>query len=354
MHFRTFVNLFLCSVMLCLWSLTQSQSFDRKAMLSNIASVILSCHQEALYQATLLDDTMQAFVQNPSAESLSKVQQQWKHTGYAWSQCEFYEIGGLEVMILHNQINKAPNHSQIEKALASSETTINAAFLEKKGSSMKGLGALEFFLFYPEAELENLQNPRRLAYMSALSQNLKMTLENLVAYWDPTGNNYTATFIAADQADGSIKGSINMLMNELINSLEKVAREKIAKPLGDVATNLHDAEASEAFLSQTSLDRIRGNILSGQRMFSGADGSGIDDYLRFLGSEKLVSQIDDQFDAVLEAIGYIDEPLETAITTQPERVNQVLNSIKSLLILISVDAANQLGITVTFNDSDGD
>ena len=337
-------------------SVTKAQDFDRQVMLTDIAEVIVSCHQSFAEKTRLLNEATHYFAQSRSEDALLQVQQTWKDAGYAWSQCEFYEIGGLEVMILHNQINKAPNLLQIQEALES-DTILNAEFIESKGSTMKGLGALETFLFSSEKNqvlLDSFTDFRRKDFLLVLSENLEQKASALVNYWSPEGNNYAATFVAADHADGSIKGSINMLMNEMINSLEKVAREKVAKPLGDVSSDVRKPELAEAYLSQTSLDRIKGNILSGQQMFTGGAGLGIDDYLRYLGADSLVGQIIDQFDAILEAIDHLDEPFEIALINHPERVNQIYNAVQSLLILVSVDAANQLGITVTFNDSDGD
>ena len=334
----------------------QAQSFDRKAMLENTAQVFLDCHQAFSQKAQALNKVTQAFVELPSVETLELTQAAWKEAGYAWAQCEFYEIGGLEVMILHNQINKAPNTLQIEEALAS-DVVLDSAFIEKKGSTMKGLATLELFLFNPEGNqviLQSFSDSRRRDYLKALGENLERKASELVNHWSAEGENYIATFAAADQADGSVKGSTNMLMNELINSLEKVAREKIYNPLGDVSSDERKPEISEAYLSRTSLERIKGNIISAQHMFTGGQGQGIDDYLVFLGADKLSRQITDQLEATLEAIDQIDEPFEDALVNHPERISQVYNALKNLLILISVDAANQLGITVTFNDSDGD
>jgi uncharacterized protein len=334
----------------------KAQSFDRKAMLENIAQVFFSCHQAFAKTTETLNQAAQTFVNLPSEETLELAQVAWKEAGYAWSQCEFYEIGGLEVMILHNQINKAPNALQIDEALAS-EVVLDSAFIESKGSTMKGLATLELFLFSSEGNqsiLQSFTDPRRRDYLKALGENVQQKASELVNYWSPEGKNYMDTFAAADQADGSVKGSINMLVNELINSLEKVAREKIYNPLGDVSSDERKPEIAEAYLSKTSLDRIKGNIISGQHMFTGGQGQGVDDYLVFLGAVKLSGQITDQFEATLEALDQINETFEDALVNHPERVSQAYNAVKNLLILISVDAANQLGITVTFNDSDGD
>lgn len=347
-----------------LLSLTSAQtnSFDRKAMLENIAfKVILPCFETFAQKAEKFELATTSLVTTPNTDTLETAQTAWQEAGYAWAQCEPYAFGGLEIMILHNQIDKTPiNTSQIESFINADEK-IDEAFIDSKGSTARGLGAAEYLLFNTEdaAILETLQDQRRLQYLAALATNITAKANGLILFWSPEGENYAATFAAADSADGSVKGSVNRLMNELIATLEGLAREKLAEPLGDLDGSEPRPELAESFRSQTSLDRIKGNLLGAQHLFTGTDsvgaeGLGIDDYLDFLGANSLSGQIDNLLLATLEASEGIDEPLETALANQPESVRQIYSVLQNLLVLTSVDAANQLGVTVTFNDSDGD
>jgi predicted lipoprotein len=94
-------------------------------------------------------------------------------------------------------------------------------------------------------------------------------------------------------------------------------------------------------------------------IYTGGDGLGFDDYLDFLGAEgegglPLSQVIDDQFVTTLAAFDAIEGTLHTTVTDQPDQVNAAYEEVRTLLVLLKADMANQLGVTLTFNDNDGD
>ncbi|MCA9836203.1 MAG: imelysin family protein [Trueperaceae bacterium] len=349
------IPLFLC---LLIVSLSHAQSgFDRHAMLENIAlNVVLPCHERFVQAAIAFEEATERLASSANLAKLETAQAAWKTAGSSWAHCELFQFGGLEIMILHNQINKRPNLTQIANAI-NSDTELSSAFIESQGSSMKGLAAAELLLFSEQgndAVLNQLQNERQRQFLLALAQNLSAKAQELVAYWSPTAQDYASKFAAADGADGSTKGSINMTMNQLISLLEQINREKLATPLGGTeAGGTARPETAEAYLSQSSSERIVANLEGAISLFTGANGLGIDDYLDSMDQGLLASQIIDQLDAAREALQDLGS-LEDAVVNNPERVSQIFNVLKNALVLTSVDAANQLGITVTFNDADGD
>ncbi|MEZ4590081.1 MAG: hypothetical protein R3D55_02920 [Chloroflexota bacterium] len=64
--------------------------------------------------------------------------------------------------------------------------------------------------------------------------------------------------------------------------------------------------------------------------------------------------IDAQFVTTLAAFDEIEGSLHTAVTTNPNQVNAAYDEVRTLLVLIKADMANHLGVTLTFNDNDGD
>jgi uncharacterized protein len=111
-----------------------------------------------------------------------------------------------------------------------------------------------------------------------------------------------------------------------------------------------------AFRSLHSLAEIKANIISIQRCYTGGDGLGFDDYLKFLKNaeaKKLADKFSAQFKKIEQSLENIDS-LEKALFDNKEAVEMLYSDIKALLVLLKVDAANQLALTVTFNDNDGD
>jgi len=114
----------------------------------------------------------------------------------------------------------------------------------------------------------------------------------------------------------------------------------------------------EAPYSGDSLPRIIATVESLRATFNGSEGLGFDDYLNFLGAmyedRPLSEAINAQFDASLAALRAIDEPLETAVTADQAQVEAAYEELRTLLVLFKVDMVNHLGLTLTFNDNDGD
>ena len=195
------IPLFLC---LLIVSLSHAQSgFDRHAMLENIAlNVVLPCHERFVQAAIAFEEATERLASSANLAKLETAQAAWKTAGSSWAHCELFQFGGLEIMILHNQINKRPNLTQIANAI-NSDTELSSAFIESQGSSMKGLAAAELLLFSEQgndAVLNQLQNERQRQFLLALAQNLSAKAQELVAYWSPTAQDYASKFAAADGA----------------------------------------------------------------------------------------------------------------------------------------------------------
>ena len=342
---------------LLLFTFAQAQdTFERGAMLENIAgNVVLPAHAELVDAAEGFSAAALEFAATPNAKTLDAVQSAWTETGEAYAGIELYAFGPLDIMVLHNQINKSViNPILIEKYLASGD--VNAETLAAQGSTVKGLTAAETLLFSPDGDEAVLAafDDVRLAYLVALAENLQAVASELYLFWSPEGENYAATFAAADEAGGSTKGSINMLVNEMIVVLEEVARLKLAAPLGLSSGGEPDSSATETPLSETSLGRIRANLESVEGAFAGADGLGLDDYLEFLDATARAELVEEKLTKAVTALDNVGGTLEAAVAEQPEAVTALYDAVQALLVATSVDAANQLGITVTFSDADGD
>ncbi|MEM7738970.1 MAG: imelysin family protein, partial [Deinococcota bacterium] len=177
-------------------------------------------------------------------------------------------------------------------------------------------------------------------------------------FWLPEGGDYTSRFVAAEDASGSVKDSLNVLVNELIANLEQLAKDELGVPLGNDNGGEPQPELAQGYLSGNSLELTRSKLEGIQLALynNQADGQlGLDDYLNFLmADDQLATQLADGFAAAFEAIDVIDISLAQAVYDEPAKVEAVYDAVRDLVVLTKVDMANQLGITVTFSDSDGD
>jgi predicted lipoprotein len=290
------------------------------------------------------------------------VQDEWRTTANLWQQAKLYEFDRM--MVLHNQIAKSPVDTEfIDDVLDRGLTDLDNDFIEAIGSPAKGLSAIEYLIFAPDGDddtaLALLTNsPSRMEYLVAATQNLHNKAQEVQAYWLADSNDYANSFINADGDGETFNSSLSMLNNQMVAILEIAIREKLGRPLGIVAGDGPHPEEVEAGLSGNSLAQIQQNLTAVQIAFTGGDGLGLDDYLDYLGAESegipLSQKINDQFAVTQTALKAIEPPLATAVSQDTATVQAAYDEMRELLILIKVDMANQLGVTITFNDSDGD
>lgn len=337
--------------------------FTRRGMLENVVNgVVLPLNADFVTQTAVLQSAAHTFQTEPTAANLEALQNEWRAASDLWQMAQLYEFDRM--MVLHNQIAKTPTDEEfIEDVLARGLTGLDEDFVESVGSTAKGLPAIEYFVFDSmgddEAVLAQLSNePARLEYMVGAADNLHSKAQEVQAYWLPEGNGYANTFINADGGGETFNSSVSMLTNQMVAVLEIAIREKLGRPLGAATGEGVQPAFVEAGLSGHSLAHIRRNVESVEQACTGGAGLGLDDYLDYLGAEiegrPLSEAIAEQFSATYAALDAVEPPLATAVVEDTASVQSAYDELRQLLILIKVDMANQLGVTITFNDSDGD
>lgn len=340
-----------------------STEFTRKAMLDNLVNdIVLPLNAEFVVQTAVLETAANTFSDDPTPANQQTMQDEWRTTANLWQEAKLYEFDRM--MVLHNQIAKTPTDAEfIDDIITRGLTGLDNDFIESIGSPAKGLPAIEYLIFAEDGRNDTAlarltSNPTQMEYLLAATQNLHNKAQEVQAYWLTDGNNYANTFINADGGGETFNSSLSMLNNQMVAILESSIREKLGRPLGVAAGNGTHPEAVEAALSGNSLAQIQHNLTAVHIAFTGGAGLGLDDYLDYLGVESegtpLSQKINDQFATTQAALNAIQPPLKTAVSQDPATVQTAYDELNKLLILIKVDMANQLGVTITFNDSDGD
>jgi predicted lipoprotein len=350
-------------------AVTAAGSFDRRAMLENIATgLILPGHQAFLTSLNDLQSAAGAFTDDPTPATLTAAQDAWLAANLARMAVLPYRLGPVDESLLHNRLdNRPPRTTFIDEDILAGEMDITPEYIDSIGSSSVGLGAIEYLLFDPvggdaavlASFTEAANSARRRALLLALAEAMPPKAEELLRIWSADGQNYAEAFINADMDGGELQGSINMLANQLIADVEDMITSRLGKPLGKRTNEMIRPDLVEAPYSGASLPRMIATVEGIKAAFNGGDGSGFDDYLDFLGATHennvpLSEAINAQFDVVLAALRAIDGPLETAIQTDQAQVEAAYEELRTLLVLLKADMVNHLGLTLTFNDSDGD
>ncbi len=333
--------------------LTQSE-FHKKAQLVNIFdNEIMPLVTEFKVQSASLDELTKAYKANTSESNLNAAKAQWKNVVRVWKRLDLYDLGGVADSFISFEINRWPTDTERIDANINGTETLDADFIATKGSSVKGIAAIEYLLFTTDENASETYRLRKTDYLVALTENLKVKADELLALWTA---NKTA-FVGA--LENGITGSQNQVINAMVTLIEEIIISKLGRPLGDTNGGTISIEALEAYRSEFSKEIIQQHLIALERCYKGDFAQtpfrvGFDDFLVLIGSDNLAVDIATQFSHCQQQLDAIDGTLKATLETDTQAVADLKDSFRDLLVLIKVDMANVLGSTITFNDNDGD
>ncbi|MGC4023598.1 MAG: imelysin family protein [Cyclobacteriaceae bacterium] len=274
-----------------------------------------------------------------------------------WALIAPINIGPMNDDLISTNIDTWPaSDTKIENAItAGSAATI-------VGANAKGLKALEYLLFDNsgnDAVVEKYMaadSTKRRAFLNSVAQDLVTQTTNLKNYWN---DGYLNVFVTAKGND--VSGSVSQLVNTIALYLDNIKNLKVGNPIGKgvkVNDNQIHPDKIEYTLAEESLPVMKSNLQAMKIIFDGDASQGIDDLLDYVKAQKngqnLSDVVDSQFDDVISKIEAINSPYATALSNQTQQVQDVFDSLKTLIAYFKVDVANNLGVTITFSDTDGD
>ncbi|TLV03190.1 imelysin family protein [Dyadobacter luticola] len=340
----------------------------RTAMLDNVGTnVILPAFASFETSATALTEATTAYAADlKNAQKLTAAQKAWVSAAESWKVASLFSQGPVETEFLSSAIYfPSTNYTGIESAITKTGVTIDNAYIESLGATLKGLPAIEYLLFSTSGNnavignFAGINGGKRGEYLKALSANLQNQATLVYSKWKPDGGNYLKTFKEADGRD--INSSLGMLSNKMIDLVYTIKDERLGAPLGKRNNGTPQPGMVDAKFSNASLTLLKAELRTLENTFSGTGAGnniGIDDILDEAGAKSgdqlLSEKIKAQFAAVKAKIDAIGDPLSTAITGQTAAVSAAYDEVKKLQVLMEVDMINNLGVLLTFSDNDGD
>ncbi len=338
--------------------------YDRQAMLTNYAdNLIIPAYQEFRKEAGEMATAITAFTTNPSATTLADARKEYREAYLAWQDVSVYEFGPADELMLRSNLNIYPTTtSQIENNISSGnynlETTANL--------SAKGFPAIDYLLYGQATEAAvveryttatNAANRRK--YLQDITIQIKEAADATHTAWT-TGNTAKSFKETGGTAVGS---SIGYLVNQFNFEVDLTKRAKVGIPSGRFSAGNPIPDRVEAYYSNTSLALLERNLKALKATFmgqsaTGANGPGLDDYLDHVGAKysnkNLSEAIIQQFDAALAATAAVPAPMAQAVTSHPQAVTKLYDELQKLIVLTKTDMPAALGVTITYNDNDGD
>ena len=335
--------------------------YYRTAQLKNIYNNGIVTLTDAFSQEVIqLKESINNLKQTTTLNNLVSSQNNWKNVMKTWKQLELYNLGAIQNSFIHFEINRWETNTSLINDYINGSDVINETYVESKGSSAKGLSAIEFLLFSSENNqtvlntlTTALNSQRRLDYLLALSENLEKKETKLKTLW----TNSEDTFLNSLQ--NGISGSQNQLTNAMVSLIEEIVISKLGKPLGEKRGGTISVNSLEAYRSGFSLEIINQHLMALEKCYSGNFKQnsikwGYDNYLDLIGSVTLNEKINTAFANCKLKIETIKNPLREELINNKQNVAELRSSFTNLLVLIKVDLANAIGSTITISDNDGD
>ena len=342
------------------------QTFDRAALLARVANdLILPAYTQLQASADKLKRTIDVFAADPNEMTLAAAQQALKETRLAWQDASLFQLGPAESVALRTTINTYPtNVDKIEANVASGEWVLGSIANFDAG----GLPALDYLLHgtgtSPAETLAKYTTDahaaNRIDYLWANGALVESTISEVLWQWQPTGGDYVGQFLRAEKAGVDVGSSLGELINAMILHYERFLRDgKIGIPAGVRSGGVPRPAATEAYYGGYSLELAEANLAAVERLYlgtglDGGGGVGLDEYLQALDAADLSNDIKAAIGHARSALDALGDPLSKQIEDDNAAVAEAFQAMQPLVVLLKADMTSVLGVTVTFQDNDGD
>ena len=340
--------------------------FDRPAMLNNYGNNLIIPSYESLKSSVDdLDAAAGAFSTEPTPSNLSELQNELKTARLAWQDAAMYQFGPAEMNVLRAVLNTYPAdtdkvNSNIESGDYNLETLENraAAGFPALGYLLHGIGDSNEEIVIQYTSDQNASN--RMAYLQDNVDYIKESTDATLNAWLPDGGNYIETFLSDDNAGTDVGSSLGMMVNALVLHYERFMRDgKIGIPAGVRSAGVPRPEAAESFYAGYSLELAIANLQAIKRIYLGTglntgDGLGFEENLISLDAAGLSDEIVTEIDQAIAALQDLNDPLSQQIENNNDPVLTAFQELQDVVVLLKADMASALGVTITFQDNDGD
>ncbi|MBX7093093.1 MAG: imelysin family protein [Flavobacteriales bacterium] len=365
---------FIASLSLLLYSCKKNNdtdefqdNFDRSGLLNNLASnVIVPNYNQLQFSLDSLVQLTNSFVNSPGLMGLESMRDQWKVCYKDWMHCSMFEFGPAADVMIRQNLNTFPTDTvQIKNNIIAGTWDFNlAANIDAIGfpsvdyllNRRDGNDALVMNSFTIDANAAARKN-----YLVAVVLEMKSKIDAVVNGWSPAGSNYYSTFVNSLGTD--VGSSLGFLVNQLNYDYEITKNPRIGIPLGKQTLDVPLPEKCEAYFAGFSMELAIEHISAINNVFcgksrTGIDGSGLDDYVDYLGATSngsaLSVAVKNKLNDIIVSMQAINGILSDAVVNEVSGMNVVYTKLLEALILLKTDVPGAIGILITYQDTDGD
>ena len=353
-----FRSTFLGSIALLLMAEAVAHSadtFSKETMLRDTAENVLQpAYADLDLKCRELADAVEHFVKSPETNAFERARTAWRGAARSaaclrsWQKGPVADRDAVAVFYYWQTLPARMN------AVLESAQPIDQKRVDELGSTAKGLFAVQYLLFDPAASAAPMsqflggEGARRRDFVLALARDVQAKATQVAADWKATGaETATAQFAKAGQE------GVNTLVNQLIPCVELITERQLRFVLSLPHPISRQLDRIERGRSGTSLEGTLAALEGAHRLYRGGDGLGLDDAVKRI-NPSLEKRVDEHFEAAIGAVRALAMPLETAATQNRAGLQAACDKTHALELLLKVDVASALGVTLTFTATDGD
>lgn len=276
--------------------------------------------------------------------NLSDVQSSFAEFYLASENIAYYNLGDISKTYIFSRVYKTSLDTSLILEHYNNNSTFSAEDIEGLANTAKGIYSVEFLL--NSSTFQDSINS--LKFQNYLLANIQQVENNLTQY-QTNWTVYSANFIESEST--GVSDSYNIVYNRLIHVLEDIINKRL-QPLVESNSNEHlpgHYQAIEFALIRTLLIQTR-------KIFM---GYGIENfnsiYINIRKKNKnLAEEISKKLELLIKETNDYNDSLNPNKTADLIQIESIIEKTEEILILLKLDAADELGIILTFGDSDGD
>ncbi len=335
----------------------------RRELLSSWSTeLIVPMYRDFAEESEVLAEALANVCTNPTADTLEAARAAWAQARETWKEAEVFSFGPYSrpEFRIGPKIDSWPAHVDDVEGLLASTTAVDPATVATLGVWHKGLPVVEYLLYSPDAAaLERLTEPRRCEYLTSVGAEMVSRARELHAAWSPDAGNFAAELSGAGRtstAFRSLKDAFSEIVNRMGFTVENIRRDKLGRPLGEEGGGVPSPEAAESRFSGRSVADIQDNLDGIEVLFFGDESRELPGLRRYAEEHghDFDEPVQSRLAAARSALDAIEAPLTEAVETSPDRVREASAQLGELQRLLQVDLIGALGLSLNFNDNDGD
>jgi predicted lipoprotein len=297
----------------------------------------------------------------PTRDALVAAQSAWSDAREPLKRAEVFAFGPYSrpEFRIGPKIDSWPARPPEIEELLAGETAVDPASVAELGIWLKGMPAIEYLIYPLDGSLAALAEPRRCEYLRSLGDELVSRARELHLAWAPEGQNF------ADQVSGagrtstafrSLRDAFSEVINRMGFTVENVRRDKLGGPLGDAAGGTANPDVAESRFSGRSIQDILDNLAGLEVLYFGDPARNLPGVTRYAAErgQNFDERVTAAIGAARGALSALAVPLTEAVSSEPERVREASARLGELQTLFQVDLIGALGLSLSFNDNDGD